>query len=275
MLEQMQPLTSGLQRIATSFIDLLPSLISAILLLLAGWIIARILRAITLRSANSLNRGAQAVGLGGVARSVDSQGSTARVLASIVYWLVILFFLTSATNTLGLRIFAGWLEQLVSYLPNIFSGCLIIFAGVILANIARDATIAALPTLSEQQKLLAGRLVQGLTLILLVVVGLDQIGIDITVIITVLAVTFAAFFGGLSLAFSLGARTFVSNVIGAHYLDRDLTAGQKIKIQDIEGTVLEITTAAVIVETKEGRLSIPAHLFAQEVTLILAKGAKS
>ncbi len=275
MLEQMQPLTSGLQRIAASFIELLPSLISAVLLLLAGWILARILHALTLRSASSLNRGAQAIGLGGVARSVDSQGSTARVLASIVYWLVILFFLTSATNVLGLRIFAGWLEQLVSYLPNVFSGVLIIFAGVILANIARDATIAALPTLSEQQKLLAGRLVQGLTLILLVVVGLDQIGIDITVIITVLAVTFAAFFGGLSLAFSLGARTFVSNVIGAHYLDRDLTAGQKIKVRDIEGTVLEITSGAVIVETKEGRLSIPAHLFAQEVTLIVAKRATS
>ena len=112
-------------------------------------------------------------------------------------------------------------------------------------------------------------------MILLVVVGLDQIGIDITVIITVLAVTVAAFLGGLSLAFSLGARVFVSNVIGAHYLDQDFRPGQRIRVRDIEGTILEISNVAVIIETIDGRLTVPAHLFAEEVTLIMAAEAKS
>lgn len=185
---------------------------------------------------------------------------------------MILFFLTAATNILGLKVFAGWLDQLVGYLPNVLSGCLIIVAGAILANIARDATTAALSSVTEQQRQLAGRLAQGLTLLILVSVGLDQVGIDITVIITVLGVAVAAFLGGLSLAFSLGARTFVSNVIGAHYLDRDFDEGQRIRIRDMEGTILEITSAAVILETKEGRLTIPAHLFAEETTLVLSKG---
>ena len=270
MLEQARPLVTGLRQIADSFMELLPALLTAILLLVVGWITARVLRALTLRSAHSLNRGAQAVGLGGFVRSTGVQGSTTQVLASIIYWLVILFFLTAATNVLGLRVFAGWLDQLVSYLPNILSGFLIIFAGTILANIAREATTAALPTLPEQQRMLAGRLVQGLALVLLVVVGLDQIGIDITVIITVLSVAVAAFLGGLSLAFSLGTRTFVSNVIGAHYLDRDFSEGQHIRIRDMQGTILEITVAAVVMETEEGRLTIPAHLFAEEATLIMA-----
>ena len=233
------------------------------------------MRALTLRSAHTLNRGAQAIGLGSFARSLDSRGSTARVLGSIIFWLVILFFLTGATNVLGLSIFSGWLDKLVSYLPNILSGFLIIFAGAILSNIARDATTAALPGLTEAQRQLAGRLVQSLTMILLVVVGLDQIGIDITVIITVLAVTVAAFLGGLSLAFSLGARVFVSNVIGAHYLDQDFRPGQRIRVRDIEGTILEISNVAVIIETIDGRLTVPAHLFAEEVTLIMAAEAKS
>ncbi|SLN63259.1 mechanosensitive ion channel family protein [Oceanibacterium hippocampi] len=275
MLDQIRPLAASLRQIADAFLQHLPSLISAILLLLVGWLVARLLRGLTLRSAHTLNRVSQAIGLGGFVRSIDAQGSTARVLASIIYWLVILFFLTAATNVLGLSIFAGWLDKLVGYLPNILSGLLIIFAGFILATIARDATTAALPNLSEQQRKLIGGLVQGLTLILLVVVGLDQIGIDITVIITVLAVTVAAGLGGLSLAFSLGARIFVSNVIGAHYLDRDLNPGQRIRVRDMEGTILEITSVAVIVETADGRLSIPAHLFAEEVTLTLKPEAKS
>lgn len=275
MLEQARPLAAALRQLADSFVELLPSLLSAILLLIVGWLVARLLRALTLRSARTLNRGAQAVGLGGVARSASLEGSTTRVLASIVYWLVILFFLTAATRVLGLSVFAGWLDQLVAYLPNILSGALIIFAGGILASIARDATTAALPALSEQQRLLVGRVVQGLTLVILLVVGLDQIGIDITVIITVLGVAVAAFLGGLSLAFSLGARSFVSNVIGAHYLDRDLDPGQRIRIQGMEGTILEVTAVAVVLETAEGRLTVPAHLFADQATLVLAPGAEN
>ena len=269
MLEHTQPIVTGLRNLLDSFLEMLPAILTAILLLFVGWIVARLLRALTMRSAQTLNRAAQAVGLGGVVRSAGMQGSITHVLASIIYWLVILFFLTSATHVLGLAVFAGWLDELVGYLPNILSGCLIIFAGTILANIAREATSAALPSLSDQQRLLAGRLVQGLTLILLVIMGLDQIGIDITVIITVLSVAVAALLGGLSLAFSLGARTFVGNVIGAHYLDRDIKEGQRIRIRDMEGTVLEISISSVILETDEGRLTVPAHMFAEEAALIL------
>jgi small-conductance mechanosensitive channel len=268
MLEHAEPIVSGLKQIADSFIELLPALLSAALLLVIGWLVARTVRAITLRSAKTLNRGAQALGLGGLVRTIGSEGSTTKVLASVFYWLVILFFLTSATNVLGLTVFTGWLEQLVTYLPQILSGALIIFAGIILANIARDALIAALPGVPEQQRNLLGRLVQGLTVVVLVVVGLDQIGIDITIIITILSVAVAALLGGLSLAFSLGARTFVSNVIGSHYLDRDFSIGQKIRFAETEGAIAEITATTVILETSDGRLIIPAHRFAEETTLI-------
>ncbi|MFC3230730.1 hypothetical protein ACFOGJ_26015 [Marinibaculum pumilum] len=274
MLEQTRPLADGIAQLADSIVALLPSLLSAIVIVVVGWLVARLLRALTLRSAHTINRAAQAIGLGSLMGSARLPGSTIQVIASVIYWLVILFFLTAATRVLGLTVFAGWLDQLVGYLPNILSGLLIIFAGAILANIARDATTAALPALSESQRMLAGRIVQGLTMVVLLVVGLDQIGIDITVVITILAVVVAALLGGLSLAFALGARTFVSNVIGAHYLDRDFAPGQRIRVRDMEGTILEITPVAVVVETAEGRLRIPAHLFADEVTLMLAPGER-
>lgn len=273
MLDQARPFAASVQGIAEAMLGMAPSIISAILLMLFGWVVARILRALTLRSGRTLNRAAQAIGLGGVARE-GVRGSTTRVLSNVVYWLVILFFLTAATRVLGLEVFSSWLDRLVGFLPNILSGCLIIFAGAILANIAKDATEAALSGVGEQQRLLAARGAQGLTLTLLLIVGLDQIGIDISVISTVLAITVAAFLGGLSLAFSLGARTFVSNVIGAHYLGRDFAPGQRIRFDGTEGVILEITSVAVVVEASEGRATIPAHLFAEKAAMILGAEAK-
>lgn len=204
MLERARPFADGMRQIVDSIAQYAPTMLSAVLPLLLGWLLARLLRGLTLRSGHTLNRAMQALGLGGVAAAAGARGSTAQVVANVVYWLIVLLFLTAATRVLGLTVFAGWLNQLVGFLPNILSGCLIIFAGVILANIARDATTAALSGVGEQQRMLAARLAQGLTLTLLLIVGLDQIGIDITVITTILAITVAALLRGLSLAFSLG-----------------------------------------------------------------------
>lgn len=85
MLEHAQPVMTGLRQVAGAFLDLLPNLLTAVVLLAIGYLAARILRAFTLRSARTLNRGAQAIGLGGLVRSAGVQGSAAQVLASIIY----------------------------------------------------------------------------------------------------------------------------------------------------------------------------------------------
>ena len=197
--------------------------------------------------------------------------TTARIVAGIVFWLVILFFLASATNVLGLRMFAGWLDQVVAYLPKILSGILIIFAGVIFANIVRDGFLAAFGSMPSAQRALLARGAQIFTLGLLVIVSLDQIGIEITVVTTVLAIVLGSALGGLAIAFSLGARTFVGNLIGAHYLGAEYRAGERVRIDGNEGVIVEITAVAVILETAEGRMTVPARLFAEQASLILSR----
>jgi small-conductance mechanosensitive channel len=196
--------------------------------------------------------------------------STIRVIGEIVFWIVILVFLTAATNVLGLQMFAGWLDRLVGYLPKILSGILIIFAGVVLANIAKDSVLATFGGLTESQRQFLARAAQIATLTILAIVGVDQIGVDITVVVTAFAIALASLLGGLSIAFGLGARGYVSNLIGAHYLGRDFQEGERIRISGIEGTILEITSVAVILDTNEGRMTVPARLFSEEAVLLVA-----
>lgn len=271
MLDRTQPILSDFSRLYSEFIGILPQLVAAVLLLLVGWLIARLLKALTIRSAGLMNRALVRIGLRRAVESGTIKETTVRVIAGIVFWLVILFFLASATNVLGLRMFAGWLDQVVAYLPKILSGILIIFAGVIFANIVRDGFLAAFGSMSSVQRALLARGAQIFTLGLLVIVGLDQIGIEITVVTTVLAIVLGSALGGLAIAFSLGARTFVGNLIGAHYLGAEYRAGERVRIDGNEGVIVEITAVAVILETKEGRMTVPARLFAEQASLILSR----
>src|SRR3989337_2379685 len=106
----------------------LPSLIGALLLLAAGWMLARLLRVLTVRGmqlAESLIER-----LAGPSRL--RVGRSANVLGTIVYWVGLLFFGAAATHVLGLQTFTDWLARLLDYLPTLAAGVLIVVAGYVL-----------------------------------------------------------------------------------------------------------------------------------------------
>jgi len=78
--------------------------------------------------------------------------------------------------------------------------------------------------------------------------------------------------GGAALAFGLGARYYVSNLIAARGLRQSLDIGQRIRIQAQEGVVLEITATAVRLQAEQGEHCIPAHLFELHSAELLQPG---
>ncbi|HET6493263.1 MAG TPA: hypothetical protein VFG44_09835, partial [Burkholderiales bacterium] len=154
------------------------------------------------------------------------------------------------------------------------AGALIIVAGVLLAGLARDLTVAALPTFPEHQRGLLGRIVQGAVLVTAVAVGADQIGVRITFLVILAAVVTSAVVGGIALAVSLGARAYVANLIGAHYLRQAFGVGQRVRIAEIEGTILELTAVSIVLETEHGRVNVPAKVY-NEAPIVLVTSRSS
>ena len=76
----------------------------------------------------------------------------------------------------------------------------------------------------------------------------------------------------MALAVSLGARNYVANLIGAHYLQQAFHVGERVRIGTTEGTILEITAVSLILETRDGRASIPAKIYNEEPIILLAPG---
>jgi len=75
---------------------------------------------------------------------------------------------------------------------------------------------------------------------------------------------------GFSLAFGLGARQVVANLIASHALQRQFAVGQRARIGGIEGEILEFTPTSVILATGEGRVTVPAGRFDEEPSVMLS-----
>lgn len=247
----------------------LPNVIGAFLLLLIGWVIAHILKVVAIRLTKLAEHSLPKIFPTRSTLSSKFPSASARILGSVIFWVVILFFLTAATQVLGLDTFTAWLAKVVDYLPTVFVGILIIIAGFLISQFAREFVIAAAVSAGDRQRELLGRVVQSSILIIATLVGAEQIGIKVTFLVILAVIIGISLVGTVAIALSLGARDYVANLIGGHYLKQRYSIGQLVRITDYEGRILEITETAIIIDTHEGRASIPAKVFNEQAIILL------
>jgi small-conductance mechanosensitive channel len=115
------------------------------------------------------------------------------------------------------------------------------------------------------------RIAQGATLVTAILVGADQIGIKVTWLAILAAIVLATLLGGILIAVSLGARGYVSNLIGAHYLRQAFRIGERVRVAGFEGRIVEVTPTSLVIATGEGRVSLPGRVYHDEPILLLAE----
>ena len=263
--------TEALQRVGTATVERitghLPQLLGALALLLVGWVLARLLRTAARRGAALLD----ALISRNRAGSRWRVGRSAALLGSIVYWVVLLFFVTAATHTLGLQTFTEWLARLLDHLPALAAGLLIVVAGYLLSGFVADLVQATATALAPAQRSALARLAQGATLVVALLVGADQMGLRITWIAILAAVLLGTLLGGVTLAVSLGARSYVANLIGAHYLRQALRLGQQVRVAGFEGRIVDVSATSLVLETADGRVVLPAKVYHDEAIVVLTR----
>jgi Conserved TM helix len=263
-------LQATLNDVYRAFIEYLPHFLAALLLLFAGWLVARLLRAACIRLASGLDNLLARLGRWSRAkRRLTLTGGARILIGNVVFWVVILLFVAMAARVARLELFTAWLDRLVAWLPTLLAGGLIVLAGWFVSTLVRDVVSAALASAGSAQSELFGRIAQGAVFLAGLVIGLDQVGIDITFLTILFAIVAAGLLLSVALAFGLGARDLVANLIGAQQLTRLLEPGQVARIDGIEGQVIELTPTAVILATGEGRLAIPARRFQETAVLMV------
>jgi small-conductance mechanosensitive channel len=153
-------------------------------------------------------------------------------------------------------------------MPRILVALLIVIAGILAGNLARNAISGAAGAARLAYGGLLGRAVQGVIVLIAIVTAVDQLGIESRFLTATLTIVLGALVGGAALAFGLGSRTAVSNIIAAHYLRQIYRVGHTIRIGDVHGKIVEITATAVVIERPEGRVLVPAKDFSEGVSVL-------
>ena len=197
---------------AQVFGDIVPALLGALVILFAGYLLAKVLEKLVERFLRRirLNRMLER---GGVMQAVERSGShlnPIRVLANLVFWLVMFAVILVAANALGLESLANVFSELVSYIPSVIAAIVILIVGIVLGSFVGGLIMASAgglhggPTLSRVGK--AG------VVILATFMALQELGVATEIVTTAFAILFGAVALALSLAFGLGARELAGEV---------------------------------------------------------------
>lgn len=260
---------SEFQQSASQLFVYFPKIFGAILVLLLGWLLARLLRTLVVRAVARFDELWHSV-LDRPGLSVStSQHSPARVFGELLFWFVLFLFISLAAEVLGIEAFDLWMKDIIGYLLLAALGLFIVWIGYIVSVLARDLVLSATVSAGTPHGEVLATAAQVIIVIIAVILGIDQIGIDILFLVVFIGIVFVTVSGGLALAFGFGSRTHVQNIIAANQLRQRYQNGEKIRFGEMEGQILEISIARVLLQTQEGRVDIPAKLFDESVIIVL------
>lgn len=248
----------------------LPYLAGGLAILLAGWLIARIVRATARRMLGGVNRILGRTFRRGALSGARLSTTAISILSELLFWTVLLLSAAVAARLARLPAVSGWLDQIAAWMPGFLVGVVIIIVGYFISLVVGEQVATSARAAKAGQSALMGKLVQSGILIAAVIIGLDQIGVDVTFLVALFAVSVGAIFVGFSIAFGFGAREYVSNLIGARTARQYIKPGTMLRIGDITGEVLEITATQIALDTAEGLTLVPARMTDESAIVIVS-----
>jgi hypothetical protein len=221
-----QMIVDAVQQAGVNFVEglrlFLPRLLTTLSIVLAGWLIAAVVRAFVRRALGWIrfNAACERAGIAPLLRTADLPPADALV-ASIAFWLVWLGFLLSGVDVLGFAALQGVLATFTAFIPRLLVAAAIIIIAIAAANFAWRATLlAAVNARLPSPRLLAGA-VRSLILILGGAMALEQVAVARTIVLAAFAISFGAVMLGLAIAFGIGGGGLARRILDHQFPERD------------------------------------------------------
>jgi len=195
--------------------ELLPRLGLALIVLIAGWLIAKMVRFAVVRALRAVNFHvvSERAGIDGFLKDGGISVGMTEILAALVYWLVVLAALVMGFNLLGLAYITDLLMRVLLFVPKVMVAVLILGFGAYFARFVGNSVTVYCRNIRLQDAEALGALSRYAILIFVVLIALDQVHIGGDIVRQTFLIVLAGVVFALALAFGLGGREWASEFL--------------------------------------------------------------
>jgi small-conductance mechanosensitive channel len=215
MQQQIDVFIASLTSFWTQLAGFIPQLLAAMILLFLGWILANIARSAIGKILDTLkfDELGKKTGIEAFMRQGNINLTLSRLIANLVYWIILLVVIVTVANSLGLTTVAELFNKVVFYIPNIIVAVLVLVFGVLIARFVNRLVFAYLNNMGVDGALTLSTMAEYAVIIFVVFVALEQLQIGTHLLITAFQIGFGAVGLALGLAFGLGGKDWAAGVI--------------------------------------------------------------
>jgi hypothetical protein len=219
-------IAESLQQGLDAFFGFLPNLIGFLVILLVGYIVAKIVKGVLSKVLDKvgLDRALHSGQTGQYVEKISPGASPSRLVGSIAFWFIFLGAISLAVSALGIAALTTFVSAIYGYLPNVIAAVIIfVVAGAIAGAVAGlvAKTMGDTPT---------GKLVATIVPLLIMAIATFMILNQLQIAPEIVTITYAVLLGslglGMALAFGLGGRDTAGQLVSGAYRKGQEQQGQ-------------------------------------------------
>lgn len=213
-----------LSNVGDRLAEVFPKVLAIVTLIVMGLVIGLLLQLVLVRVLRAFHFSArcerwgiqQALARAAIRRPPD------RLAGSVVFWGVLLIFAMMGIDALALPGMPGGATfMVVQLIPNVLAALLMLLVGWLLANFVANAILIGSVNAQIAEARLLARLARWAVLAFTMAAALTQLGIGREMVMIAFGLTFGGIVLAVALAFGLGARDVVRDLLERRFRSRE------------------------------------------------------
>ncbi len=203
------------QQLLGTLLVKMPSILAAMLLLLIGMVVGRMVRSGVEKFLRytKVDDYTEMIKVNELTTRLGLGKSPSYVIGFLVYWLIILLFLVSAANAVQLTVVSQLLERFVLFVPKLIGAVLVVAGGLLLGHFFGEIVLNAATANKLDGATALSKLVRVVVIVFTGIMALEQIDIDTTILTSSIQIILAAVGLGLAIAFGLGGKDAAAEIV--------------------------------------------------------------
>lgn len=251
-------------------IAVLPNLVGAFLILLIGWLLAKLISSI-------IGKILARIGLDALADKLN-QTDTFRennirikpvsIIQRFIYWTFMLVFFLSAAETLGLDIVTAQISALIQYIPQLFTSVIIMAFGFYASDAIKSLVANSCRSFGIPAWKIISNIIFYILLVAISITALNQAGINTDIITSNIYIILGGLVLAFAIAYGFAARNVLASILTAFYVRGNFQLGQMVELEGYKGVIIKMDSVSLTLDTGNEQVVFPLSRLINDKVII-------
>ena len=257
---------SALGQLISGFIDVVPKIIGALAIIIFGLIISKILAKFikTLLKKVGVDKLADKLHEIDIISKANVKISFSEIISKIVYYFLVLIFITAGTDVLGMDAISTLFTDLLQFIPKLLVALIILVIGIIVSEALRKIIFTTCKSLGIPSSNLISSFVFYFMIVNILIVALTQASIDTDFLSSNISIIIGGIVAAFSIGYGFASKDIVANFLASYYSKDKFNVGDRITVDGLSGEIVDIDRSSITLSADGKKIIIPMQKMINE-----------